>query len=338
MDGGPSMRYSQSLPRGWRPSIRRRCPRPRSRPRARWSWTDSDCALSGTPRPRAASPWTTRSPAGRARCDVDRSRRAGPAGNAAFANTMTGRIDLFDDADSLAHVHAGVATVMTALAISEREDRNATGLPGRRRRRHRRRGAHRHDDAAVALRRGLSSHGHAQLLRPRPRQPEGSMGLSESHMLAALGLAAEQASGFTEYRRVGPIEMSALHGARAAMSGVLAADLARAGMPAPPTPLEGPHGFLHTMSPRRDLAPLLDDLGGRFAIVATELKPYPCNRIAHGAIGAAVRLRHDDPRFRAGNVRSAGGADGARLRRRTATARRSRHRSRPSTASSTTLR
>src|SRR6185369_15605951 len=34
-----------------------------------------------------------------------------PAGNAAFANTMTGRIDLFDDCDSIAHIHAGVATI-----------------------------------------------------------------------------------------------------------------------------------------------------------------------------------------------------------------------------------
>jgi 2-methylcitrate dehydratase PrpD len=130
------------------------------------------------------------------------------------------------------------------------------------------------------------------------------MRLDASRMLAALGLAAEQAAGLTEYRRCGPLEMSPFHGARAAMSGILAADLAAAGMPAPPTPLEGPNGFLHAMSPRRDMTPLLADLGTRFWIEATEVKPFPGNRIAHSAIGAAERLRRDDPRFRAGNVRS----------------------------------
>jgi 2-methylcitrate dehydratase PrpD len=130
------------------------------------------------------------------------------------------------------------------------------------------------------------------------------MGLDAPRMLAALGLAAEQAAGLTEYRRCGPLERSAFHGARAAMSGILAADLARAGMPAPPTPLEGPNGLLRAMSPRRDPAPLLSGLGTRFSISATEVKPYPGNRIAHSSIGAAVRLRNDDARFRADNVRS----------------------------------
>jgi len=130
------------------------------------------------------------------------------------------------------------------------------------------------------------------------------LNLDGEKMLAALGLAAEQASGLTEYRRQGPIEMSALHGARAAMSGVFAAELAAAGMPAAPMPLEGPRGVLHVMSPQRDLAPLVDDLGGRFAIMATELKPYPGNRIAHGSTGAVVRLAREDPRFRVGNVRA----------------------------------
>src|SRR4029079_10087612 len=94
------------------------------------------------------------------------------------------------------------------------------------------------------------------------------------------------------------------HGARAAMSGVLAAELAVAGMPGPPMPLECVRGVLQVMSPSRDLAPLVDGLGAGYAILATELKPYPGNRIAHGSTGAVVRLAREDRRFRADNVRS----------------------------------
>jgi 2-methylcitrate dehydratase PrpD len=226
-----------------------------------------------------------------------------PAGNAAFANTMLGRIDLFDDADSLAHVHAGVATTMAALAVAQREDRDAAEFL-----------AAVVMGVEVAVRIGMTmrpSHFDAGFHPTGTLNCFGTaaaagrlMRFDAARMHAAFGLAAEQAAGLTEYRRRGPIEMSALHGARAAMSGILAADLANAGMPAPPTPLEGPHGLLHTMSPRRDLSPLLRDLGKRFAIEATELKPYPCNRIAHSAVGAAMRLRHDDFRFRPDNVRT----------------------------------
>jgi 2-methylcitrate dehydratase PrpD len=262
------------------------------------------CALSGihAPAGRIAVGYAT-GQGGFAHATLIGATERVPAGNAAFANTITGRIDLFDDADSLAHVHAGVATTMTALAVGEREDRTA-------------------DDflAAVvvgidiAVRIGMTirpSHFDAGFHPTGTLNCFGAavaagrlMRLDGAAMLAAMGLAAEQAAGFTEYRRCGPIEMSAFHGARAAQSGVLAADLARAGMPAPPAPLEGPRGFLHTMSPRRDFEPLLQALGTRFAIMATELKPYPCNRIAHSAIGAAVRLRRDDPRFRPANVRA----------------------------------
>lgn len=86
------------------------------------------------------------------------------------------------------------------------------------------------------------------------------------------------------------------------MSGVFAADLAAAGMPAAPAPLEGPRGLLNVMSPRRDLGPLLDGIGKKYAIGATERKPYPGLRLVHGSIGAVVRLAREDPRFRADNV------------------------------------
>ena len=226
-----------------------------------------------------------------------------PAASAAFANTFAGRIDLFDDADSRAHVHAGVANTMAALAVAEREDRNAQEFL-----------------AAVAVGVDVSVR-IGMTMRPAHFDagfhPTGTLNcfgaaaaagrlvrLPAARMQAAFGLAAEQAAGLTEYRRRGPLEMTAFHGALASSSGVRAADLAAAGMPAPPAPLEGPNGLLHAMSPRRDLSPLLEGLGSTFAIGATEYKPFPGNRIAHSAIGAAVRLRREDPRFRAENVRT----------------------------------
>jgi 2-methylcitrate dehydratase PrpD len=304
VNGEASIRYSHELAE-WAATFEPLAVPPQAIETARTVVMDAlGCALSGT-----------RATAGRIAIDYARTQGGAahstligtaervPAGNAAFANTMAGRIDLFDDADSRAHVHAGVVGVMSALAVAEREDRSA------------------HEFLAsivigidVAVRIGMTmrpSHFDAGFHPTGTLNCFGAaaaagrlMRLDASRMLAAFGLAAEQAAGLTEYRRCGPIEMSALHGARAAMSGILAADLAKAGMPAPPTPLEGPHGLLQAMSPRRDLAPLLEGLGERFAITATEFKPYPCNRIAHSAIGAAVRLRRDDARFRAPNVRA----------------------------------
>lgn len=262
------------------------------------------CALSGT-----------RAPAGRIALDYAKAQGGAahstligggdrvPAGNAAFANTIAGRIDLFDDADSLAHVHAGVATIMSALAVAEREDRDARAFL-----------AAIVVGVDVTVRIGMTmrpSHFDAGFHPTGTLNCFGTaaaagrlMGLDPARMLAAFGLAAEQAAGLTEYRTYGPLEMSSFHGARAAASGIMAADLAGAGMPAPPYPLEGGRGVLRVMSPRCDLAPLLRDLGVRFAITASEIKPFPGNRIAHSSIGAAVRLRGEDPRFRADNVRS----------------------------------
>lgn len=134
-----------------------------------------------------------------------------PAMQAAFANTMLGRIDLFDDCDSIAHVHAGVATVMASLAVAEREDRSgddflAAVVVGN----------------EVAVRIGMT-------MRPAHfdagYHPTGTlncfgtaaaaarlMRLDSARTQAAFGLAMEQAAGLTEYRRRGPIEMSAFHG------------------------------------------------------------------------------------------------------------------------------
>lgn len=304
MDGDASLRYSHDLA-AWAAGIDPAAIPEDALAAARTVVLDGlGCALSGAraPAARIAAEYA-RAQAGALHATLIGTDQRVPAANAAFANTMAGRIDLFDDADSIAHVHAGVATVMSALAVAEREDRDAREFL-----------AAVVVGVDVAVRIGMTvrpSHFDAGF------HPTGTLNcfgtaaaagrlarLDAPRMLAAFGLAGEQAAGLTEYRRCGPLEMTAFHGARAAMSGVLAADLAQAGMPAPPAPLEGPRGFVHAMSPRRDLGPLLRDLGTRFAIGTTELKPYPGNRIAHSSIGAAMRLRREDPRFRADNVRA----------------------------------
>ncbi len=304
MGGEPSLRYTEQLA-AWAASFDASSLPQATIATARNVVLDAmGCALSGlhAPAGRIAMEYA------KAQGGAEHSTLVGagsrvPAASAAFANTFAGRIDLFDDADSRAHVHAGVVNVMAALAVAEREDRNAQELL-----------------AAVAIGVDVSVR-IGMTMRPSHFDagfhPTGTLncfgaaaaagrlaGLDPRRMQAAFGLAAEQAAGLTEYRRRGPLEMTAFHGANAAASGIRAADLASRGMPAPPAPLEGPNGLLHAMSPRRDPAPLLEGLGSTFFIGATECKPFPGNRIAHSAIGAAVRLRRDDPRFRADNVRS----------------------------------
>src|SRR5207302_6394185 len=59
----------------------------------------------------------------------------------------------------------------------------------------------------------------------------------------AIGLAIEQASGLTQYRGDGGLPISAFHCGHSAQAGVLAAQLAQQGFPAPSEILEGRSGF-----------------------------------------------------------------------------------------------
>jgi 2-methylcitrate dehydratase PrpD len=222
--------------------------------------------------------------------------------HAAFANSVMGRAETFDDVNELSGLHPGVAVVMTALAMAERQDSPGDRLIG-----------------AIVAGYELAVRTGAAVAPFHDRagyHPTGTatcfgtaaaaaylLGLDATQTLAALGLAGEQAGGFREYQVDGGLALSAFHAAKAAHSGILSALLASRGFPSPRDPLEGPHGFLRVMSPRYDPRALEEGLGEQYRIMTTALKPYPACRLVHGAVGATLRLIRTKPDFRVDDLR-----------------------------------
>ena len=114
----------------------------------------------------------------------------------------------------------------------------------------------------------------------------------------AMGLAASLASGLKE--NFGSMTKP-YHAGHAARNGVLAALLAREGLTASESALDGKQGFLVATGtapvPAAALATALDGLGQRWHVLETgvAVKPYPSCALTHSAIDALLdlRTRHD---------------------------------------------
>jgi 2-methylcitrate dehydratase PrpD len=107
----------------------------------------------------------------------------------------------------------------------------------------------------------------------------------------ALAIAASEASGLKE--NFGTM-VKPLHAGLAARNGVLAAQLARAGMTASAAAIEGPQGFLAAMdSEQRSLGASAADLGQRWEIFDTGItvKLYPSCAGTHPTLDALLDLR-----------------------------------------------
>src|SRR5262245_41240352 len=132
----------------------------------------------------------------------------------------------------------------------------------------------------------------AETMAPMAVAAMGSrlLGLSEETMLDAIGLAYASCSGNVQPTVEGAWSLWTPAGT-AAMSGLLAIDMAREGFKGPRHPLLGEFG-LYRLYFRGDYdeAALLGDLGERNEIVNVSLKPYPTCKYTHHAIATALRL------------------------------------------------
>ena len=113
-------------------------------------------------------------------------------------------------------------------------------------------------------------------------------GLDRDGIAAALGIAGSQAAGSMEFLANGAWTKR-LHPGWAALAGLHAAALARAGFRAPATIIEGRSGFLHAYTDGADAA-LLRPSGG-YELLRTSIKPHACCRYMQGPIDAALALR-----------------------------------------------
>jgi 2-methylcitrate dehydratase PrpD len=112
-------------------------------------------------------------------------------------------------------------------------------------------------------------------------------GLDDTTLATAIGLAASQTVG---HREGFGTAVKPLNVGKAAANGVLSALLARAGLTAPLTSLDGPTGFFAVLSSQAEPDVVLDVLGTRWYLLGNTDKPYPCEIVCHPAVDAAVEL------------------------------------------------
>jgi 2-methylcitrate dehydratase PrpD len=209
---------------------------------------------------------------------------------AALANgTTTHALDV-DDGHRAASAHPGSAVVPAALAIAEQRDRSGTDLL----------------TAIVAGYEAMITT--ASAVQPSHRERHfhatataGCFGaaaavaclldLDETETAHALGLAGTQAGGLFEFLEKGSMAKR-FHPGRAAMAGIVAAELAANGFDGPDTIIEGEGGFAEAFADEYDLSGF-GRLGEPFAITQTYLKPYPACRHIHGPIDVMFELRSE---------------------------------------------
>lgn len=214
-----------------------------------------------------------------------------PAPTAAFLNALHARIHTYDDTYEPGTMHSGSPVVSATLALAETQAVDgptflaavfagyevATRVAAAVSPSHYAAGFHNTGTCAVF---GAAAAG-ARIL-----------GLDGQATAEALGLAGATAAGLRQHQIDGSIFDTAFHGARAAQSGVMVAQLRAQGVRGPAAILDGPMGFCAVMAPTRDLSRLDAELGSRYEFSEMTIKPYPTCRFVHGPIEAALQLKH----------------------------------------------
>ena len=131
------------------------------------------------------------------------------------------------------------------------------------------------------------------------------MDLDPDTIRRAWGVAVSQSAGVT--CNFGT-HTKPLHAGLASQGGVLAAELASAGLTANPNALEAPLGFMYSVvAPAYydeiDFSCALDVLGKDHIATTLGFKKYPCGFIAQGAIETALKLR-EESRFDVEDIES----------------------------------
>ena len=116
-----------------------------------------------------------------------------------------------------------------------------------------------------------------------------AMGLDADGVQRALGLAGTQAAGLNTFFESGDMAKS-LHPGKAALNGVLSAQLAALGMTSPPGILEHPKGYLAAFSLEPKPAALTDGLGSTWEILQNGFKFFPSILASHSPIQATLAI------------------------------------------------
>jgi 2-methylcitrate dehydratase PrpD len=207
--------------------------------------------------------------------------------DAAFANAVFGHGFEMDDTDLRTTSHPGVAVIPAAMATGEKE--RITGrelitsvVVG-------------YD---VMIRIGMAS----RLMQERGFHttavlgPFGAaaatckvLGLNADTVTSALGIAASQCGGISEYTRSGG-SVKRLHAGFAAQAGTRATLTARLGITGPSTAIEGKSGFCQAYADKYFLKDITDGLGREFRILGVGTKSYCCCFAQHAVIDATTLI------------------------------------------------
>lgn len=211
--------------------------------------------------------------------------------NAAFVNgVLAHAMDLSDD---LAGIQIGGIVPTVAFALGEAlgasgEDVIAAAVAGY--------------DVAGRLAEGMDSQG----LYIRGLQPTAMLGgfaaaaaagkllrLTPLQLAYAFGIAASYVGGTIEFLKEGT-DTKRMHPGKCGHSGALAAFLAKGGMTGPRSIFEGSHGVFKAFSDNPNLPKLAEELGTRFDILHTSIKPLPLCDGNFAAIEAALALLEEN--------------------------------------------
>jgi 2-methylcitrate dehydratase PrpD len=211
----------------------------------------------------------------------------GSAAAAALANGVASHILELDDVHKGSTLHPAAPVIPAALAVAEREHRNGRAfllavVLGY--------------DAALRIGEAVNP-SHYRFWHPTgtagtfgAAAAAGSLlGLDAGRMADALGSAGTQAAGLWEFNADGAMSKH-LHPGKAAMNGVLAADLARAGFTGASRILEGERGFFAATSASHDGTRITDGLGTHWKIAENCYKLHSCCGHAHTAVDCVLDL------------------------------------------------
>jgi 2-methylcitrate dehydratase PrpD len=115
------------------------------------------------------------------------------------------------------------------------------------------------------------------------------LGLDHEGYLNAFGIVLSMSAGSMQFLVNGAWTKRS-HVGHAAMSGVVAATLAREGYVGAAEPLEGKWGFLNAYAPAADAAKAIDGLGRRWETLEIAVKPFPSCRYSHAPMDGILEL------------------------------------------------
>jgi len=219
-------------------------------------------------------------------CIVLGERERYPAATAAFLNTFQMHCLEFDCVHEAAVAHVMTAPVGVALAeiaarpISGNEFLRALVIGV---------------EVAVVL--GLAANAPLTFFRPATTGVFGAAATvaalrryDAEQVLETFGYALAQAAGTMQAHEEGkptlPIQL-----AGAARGGLIAADLAATGIPAPRQSVDGSFGFLSLFEREAKTDGLVEQLAQPWRVTELSHKPFPSGRATHGGVEAVLKLR-----------------------------------------------